>query len=145
MRDLHDLLIAGRLLGGSGGSPAPQPALITKNITANGTYSAADDSADGYSSVTINVPQTYTLFQPDISSYTSGTEVSNLGVAAAPITATNVTMSNNRFQMTARSKLRIPCNPIAYKKCYVSFKISNFTSPNGSWSNFFGFIGIIET
>ena len=30
--------------------------LITKSITANGTYSAQDDSADGYSSVTVNVP-----------------------------------------------------------------------------------------
>lgn len=56
MRDLHDLLIAGRLLGGSGGSPAPEPALITKNITANGTYSAADDNADGYSAVNVAVP-----------------------------------------------------------------------------------------
>lgn len=30
--------------------------LTTKNVTANGTYSAEDDSADGYSSVTVNVP-----------------------------------------------------------------------------------------
>lgn len=30
--------------------------LITKTITENGTYSATDDSADGYSSVTVNVP-----------------------------------------------------------------------------------------
>ena len=30
--------------------------LITKTITENGTYSAEDDSADGYSSVTVNVP-----------------------------------------------------------------------------------------
>ena len=30
--------------------------LGTKTITANGTYSASDDSADGYSSVTVNVP-----------------------------------------------------------------------------------------
>ena len=30
--------------------------LITKTITANGTYSAEDDDADGYSSVTVNVP-----------------------------------------------------------------------------------------
>ena len=37
--------------GGGGGSAT----LITKNITANGTYSASDDSADGYSSVTVNV------------------------------------------------------------------------------------------
>ena len=54
MRDLHDLLIAGRMLGGSG---ADEPVLITKNITANGTYSAADDNADGYSAVTVAVPE----------------------------------------------------------------------------------------
>ena len=29
--------------------------LITKNITANGTYNASSDNADGYSSVTVNV------------------------------------------------------------------------------------------
>lgn len=37
----------------SGGSSAT---LITKTITANGTYNASSDSADGYSSVTVNVP-----------------------------------------------------------------------------------------
>lgn len=30
--------------------------LITKNITANGTYNASSDSADGYSSVTVALP-----------------------------------------------------------------------------------------
>lgn len=30
--------------------------LITKNITSNGTYNASSDNADGYSSVTVNVP-----------------------------------------------------------------------------------------
>lgn len=30
--------------------------LITKSITANGTYNASDDGADGYNSVTVNVP-----------------------------------------------------------------------------------------
>ena len=30
--------------------------LITKSITHNGTYDAEDDEADGYSSVTVNVP-----------------------------------------------------------------------------------------
>lgn len=38
--------------GGGGGSAT----LITKSITANGTYDASDDNADGYSSVTVNVP-----------------------------------------------------------------------------------------
>lgn len=36
----------------SGGSAT----LITKNITANGTYNASSDNADGYSSVTVNTP-----------------------------------------------------------------------------------------
>lgn len=35
--------------------PSSSPTLVTKTITANGTYSAADDDADGYSSVTVNV------------------------------------------------------------------------------------------
>ena len=41
------------LTGSGGGGSAT---LITKSITANGTYSASDDSADGYSEVTVNVP-----------------------------------------------------------------------------------------
>ena len=32
-----------------------EPTLITKSITSSGTYNASDDSADGYSSVTVNV------------------------------------------------------------------------------------------
>jgi hypothetical protein len=36
--------------GGGGGI------LIPKDITENGTYNANDDSADGYSSVNVNVP-----------------------------------------------------------------------------------------
>lgn len=39
----------------SGGSAT----LITKSITENGTYNASSDSADGYSSVTVAVPNTY--------------------------------------------------------------------------------------
>ena len=34
----------------------PTPTLITKQIAENGTYTAADDNADGYSEVTVNVP-----------------------------------------------------------------------------------------
>lgn len=30
--------------------------LITKTVTANGTYNASSDSADGYSSVTVAIP-----------------------------------------------------------------------------------------
>lgn len=42
-------------LSGSGGG-SESATLITKTITANGTYDAEDDNADGYSSVTVNVP-----------------------------------------------------------------------------------------
>lgn len=34
---------------------ASEPTFITKSITENGTYNASSDSADGYSSVTVNV------------------------------------------------------------------------------------------
>ena len=35
--------------------PSQTPTLITKQITANGTYNAASDNADGYSQVTVSV------------------------------------------------------------------------------------------
>lgn len=35
------------------------PSLVTKSITANGIYDAEDDDADGYSEVTVEVPNTY--------------------------------------------------------------------------------------
>ena len=37
------------------GSIVPEPTLIEKTITANDTYNASDDNADGYSKVTVNV------------------------------------------------------------------------------------------
>lgn len=46
------------------------PTLITKNITANGTYEAVDDSAYGYSSVTVNVPTPTPSLQSKTKSYT---------------------------------------------------------------------------
>lgn len=46
-------LIRSKLTGGSGGGAA---VLIDKTITENGTYRAADDSADGYKTVTADVP-----------------------------------------------------------------------------------------
>lgn len=33
----------------------PETKLITKTITAEGTYKASDDNADGYSSVTVDI------------------------------------------------------------------------------------------
>ena len=48
---------AAKMIGGGGGTPAPT--LITKSITTNGSYSASDDSADGYSAVSVDVANTY--------------------------------------------------------------------------------------
>lgn len=51
------------------------PTLISKSITANGTYSAEDDGVDGYSQVTVNVPQGSTIpFEKVWSSGNTGAE-----------------------------------------------------------------------
>ena len=47
--------ITSYLLGKRAGAPAPQTTLAHKTITANGIYDPADDNADGYSSVTVDV------------------------------------------------------------------------------------------
>lgn len=53
-------LLAPNTAVGADGQPvtgtATEKVLTTKRITANGTYDAEDDNADGYSSVTVNVP-----------------------------------------------------------------------------------------
>lgn len=38
---------------------ADEVVLVSKSVTANGTYNPASDSADGYSGVSVNVPNTY--------------------------------------------------------------------------------------
>lgn len=49
--DFYDILLAKKLSGGGGSA-----VLIDKNISANGTYNASTDSADGYKKVVVNVP-----------------------------------------------------------------------------------------
>ena len=51
---------------GSGGGSAT---LVTKTITANGTYDAEDDSADGYSEVTVNVQPPQEAPSKDVNFY----------------------------------------------------------------------------
>lgn len=50
--------------------PTGEAVLTTKTVTANGTYNAQDDSADGYSSVTVNVPTHTPSLQSKSVSYT---------------------------------------------------------------------------
>lgn len=71
MLDVFDGILAARLCGAGGASPtppAPEPTLITKTVTANGTYNAEDDNADGYSAVTVEVPQLPVTFLRSIKS-----------------------------------------------------------------------------
>ena len=49
------IILNGTTYFASGGGGGSTPTLITKTITENGTYSAEDDSADGYSEVTVDV------------------------------------------------------------------------------------------
>ena len=63
--NFYDVLAAEKW---GGGSPAPEPVLIAKTITANGTYSAADEGADGYSEVTAAVPELPVIFVKSIKS-----------------------------------------------------------------------------
>lgn len=56
--DLFDLFLAKAITGG--GSPSPEVVLIDKEIAENGTYTAADDNADGYDEVTVAVPREIT-------------------------------------------------------------------------------------
>ena len=63
--------------------PSVQPTLITKSITANGTYNASSDNADGYSTVDVDVPNTYTASD-------EGKVVSNGSLVSQTATSTNV-------------------------------------------------------
>ena len=52
------LVTGSELLGKLSGVIGANPTLITKNITANGTYTASSDNADGYSEVDVDVQPT---------------------------------------------------------------------------------------
>lgn len=62
--------------------------LITKSIDANGTYNASSDSADGYSSVTVAVPNTYTASD-------EGKVVSNGSLVAQTARPDTITTNGN--------------------------------------------------
>ena len=53
--DLYNLVVSAKLSEGGG----DEPVLIDKTISANGTYNASSDNADGYKKVVANVPNSY--------------------------------------------------------------------------------------
>ena len=56
-KNFYQMIKDGLVVDGGGGAPAP--VLIEKSITANGDYYASAESADGYSAVSVAVPNTY--------------------------------------------------------------------------------------
>ena len=86
--------------------PAPSPTLITKSITANGTYNASSDNADGYSSVTVNVSggggSSYSLVtSAEFTVNTSSTSWATVGTISA---GSSVYTSNKLLYIKIRDK-----------------------------------------
>ncbi len=95
--------------------------LTTKTITANGTYSASTDNADGYSSVTVNVSggggggnyQAKTNVDPSTSSQTitpdsgydalSSVQINAMPSGAVSASATKGTVSNHSISVTPKA------------------------------------------
>lgn len=57
MGEMYEMLKAAKIVNTEGGGEPP--VFIEKTVTGNGTYIASDDEADGYSKVTVDVPNTY--------------------------------------------------------------------------------------
>lgn len=59
-----------------------KPTTAVKTITANGTYTAADDGVDGYSAVTVNVDTNLTISRVPLE--VGGLRVANIGDILSP-------------------------------------------------------------
>ena len=95
--------------------------LIEKSINANGVYNASSDSADGYSKVTVDVPNTYTAGD-------EGKVVSNGALVAQTAHATITT--NNTYDTTLNNSVTVnvagaayslltPDSPSSFQYCYA--------------------------
>ena len=81
-------LASGAQVVGTGQSGGNNPTLVTKEITVNGTYTASNDSADGYSSVTVNVPSSGITPTGSINITTNGThDVTNYASAVVNVSS----------------------------------------------------------
>lgn len=77
--------------------------LTTKSITVNGIYNASSDNADGYSSVTVNVPQSVGDPAEDIKKYADGTltEIDLTGVTSVITRAFGYRQNGNELRINA--------------------------------------------
>ncbi len=103
------------------------PTLISKTITQNGNYNPEDDNADGYSAVTVNVPNSYAAGD-------EGKVVSNGALVAQTARATNIT-ANGTYDTTLNNSVTVnvggsePALPSDYQE--VEYVICN----GGQWIN----------
>jgi len=95
--------------------------LITKTITENGTYSAEDDDADGYSSVTVNVPSSAA------SSWTKIAETSYQVSTKSTSTATVDTWATGHSEIWTSEKIvYVRIRDTAGKKTGYSYGTDNY-------------------
>ena len=73
------------------------PVLVSKNITANGNYDPASDDADGYSSVAVNVPNSYAAGD-------EGKVVSNGALVAQTARSSDITQ-NGTYDTTLNNEI----------------------------------------
>lgn len=125
--------------GGSGGG-GDTPVLIEKTITENGTYNAEDDEADGYSSVTVEVPSD-TVCAIVTVSVESGAIVTANGTEGTYITTSGV------GDVAVLKIKRYGDYTISATKNDVSSNIENLTVPEygGEYSKILNFITLTVT
>ena len=122
----YDIILAKKLSGGGGGGSA---VLINKNISANGTYNAASDNADGYKKVVVNVPNPSTGSLSitsnntyDVTNYASA--VVNVPTGITP-TGTIPITQNGTVDVTNYASANVNVSG------WTSDGIANGTEPNG--------------
>ena len=97
-------------IGSGGGSSSPT--LVTKEIISNGTYTASNDSADGYSSVTVNVPSSGITPTGSINITTNGThDVTNYASAVVNVSGgggSSATQHSIYFEFIDSTNVTVP-------------------------------------
>ena len=98
--------------------------LVSKTITQNGAYDPQDDNADGYSDVTVNVPNTYTASD-------EGKVVSSGALIAQTARATPITQ-NGTYDTTENNSVTVNASALSWKdQLAVNWDFSNPVNTRG--------------